>query len=208
MGNRINADSRAYIHSGGTKYYRIAMVMLNRGGKDVFAMYSNYGPLKGTKNICDHKPCNGGTSSVTYFSTYAGMSSRFFAEVKRRNSRGYEEAFSDGIKVDEPSASDLLTRDCLCGKIGLTVGHFEELIQESEPSSLDDLGRVTTAKGGSLSKEFADHIAETKAKIAADLLEKRTGIKARKKASTDAGAEAPYIPKPPEINRGMEWGSW
>lgn len=196
-------ESRAYMHSGGTKYCRLAMITIDNGTKKVHALLTNYGPYKGAAKggLSGHKPMHGGTSGIEYFDNATSLSSKFNWESIRRRGRGYNEATELREHMDGSDVTELELTNALRATIGMIDAHHSEIMGELYTGAT---AKASTAKK-ELSADFAEHIAATKAKLQADRIEqmtgKRPGVKAAKKVATPP-------PPPVEINRGVEWGSW
>lgn len=198
----VAVDSRAYLHSGGTKYYRILSVSANTAtGKSVHALITNYGPYKAAKgDLAGHRPKDGGTSAIEYFDNPTSLANKLNSEAIRRRGRGYDESiehrqtlYEGDLTQDE---ADKLLRD----RVGITNGQWLEILAglglpAPETGTTPDMGDV-------LAKARAD--LDGKLVSGGRRMGKSTAAKTFMEAKAAAAAPAPE----PERDRGPEWGSW
>jgi hypothetical protein len=200
MSISVIADSRAYMHSGGSKYYRlISIAITNRDNrKSCYALVTNYGAFKAEKgDIHGHKPIHGGTSSIEYFDNPTSLANKLNSESIRRRSRGYESLPEACITYVENEADEALLQEVLRRKAGIIAGHHSEILM-----ALGMKDATVTAPG------LGDVLAKAKADV-----ESKLPASARKSAKAAFAASAktetaPSAPKMPEIDRGEVWGSW
>jgi hypothetical protein len=201
----ITVDSRAYVHSGGTKYYRLASVSIVGEKGSVNALLTNYGPFKPAKgDLSQHKPMHGGTSGIEYFTNSTSLDNKLNSESIRRRGRGYTE---DGVFRHQDTklgATELEVQDILRGKLGLTTGHFQEIMTE--------LGTKPAATG---TPTMADLIDKAKAGLTDRHGIRPDGTRVAPKVAKAADDIMPIPPtvrappaSKPEPDRGAIWGSW
>lgn len=195
-----NIDSRAYLHSGGTKYYRLAAVTVVVDGKAVHALLTNSGPFKPEKGeLSAHKPMHGGTSSIEYFSNRTSLENKLNSEaIRRTRSRGYKEWEELRHQATEYGVSELELQNALRGKVGMIAAHYDEILGET---GLREPGAASPAK-----VPFDDLIASAKKGMEDKHGIKSDGTRVPPKRATKAPPEPP-APKV-EIDRGEVWGSW
>lgn len=222
----IEHKSRAYLHVGDTKYYRIAAVAVRVGDQEVLALLTNYGPYSATKgDLSMHKPMHGGTSAIQYFDTPERLWRTFGAHERKRFSRGYQDQMSFGSSLLKRHATPLDLRDAMRGMIGMIDAHYNEILEQLEPApmllekAIIATGDTMTVKKPTIHEEFSSFIAGEKAKFSekhASSAHRLTGAKAisaglKAKSGTKERKEGKLPDAPPpelRIERGDEWGSW
>lgn len=177
----VNIVDRAYLHSGGTKYYRLTSVSLTNDdtGKQTHALLTNYGPYNAAKgDLTAHKSCYCGTSSMDNFANASRLNAKFNSEDRRRTGRGYTCHTAHSMTVDS-KVPDNEVASILRNGPGLITAHVKELLESVD---LVDFAPATI-----------ESVVE----------------KARKRPRATASAAVPP-PAAPEvvIDRGTEWGSW
>lgn len=216
----IAYNSRAYLHSGETKYYRIAMVTVRVGKKQVFALLTNYGPYKSAKgDLTMHKPVHGGTSAIEYTSSMPTLIRRFESACLLRERRGYGAVFSCDSEEYIPDASLLQLQEVMRGRIGMIAGHYNEILEQlrhDDPEASAEKGDEMDPSARKLHEEFAafierekvsfevKHGRSTRSSRPTGTAAIREGLRATK--LPPAGMSS--LPTAPVIDRGPEWGSW
>lgn len=201
----VTVDSRAYLHSGGTKYYRLASVSVApAGGKAIHALITNYGPYKAAKgDLASHRPKDGGTSSIEYFDNPTSLANKLNSEAIRRRSRGYDESMEHRQTLYEGDLTQDEADKLLRERIGITTGQWLEILAglglpAPESGTTPDMGDV-------LAKARAD--LEGKIPTGGRRMGKSTAAKAfaeAKSAMEEVTPPAPVV----ERDRGVLWGSW